>query len=151
MFSRNPEVKAQKAAKKAGKKAEKQALREWRSAHPQETTMRVAATLQPWPKPEYGVTRQGPVLGGKAEFFNAGAHKGWTATRLVAGAATMGTSAFLTGRKSKGAAAINIVYGNGASASYDVSPDSGDMSAANRYITAFNALAAQLAAEQTQG
>ncbi|REE62139.1 hypothetical protein BX257_4752 [Streptomyces sp. 3212.3] len=161
MFKRDPEKVAQKEARKAEKRrqreewaaqrqAEKEALAAWRSAHPAEKTLNTAAMLRMWPSSKFGETTLGPILGGQAEFINAGAHKAWTATRLVAGAATLGVSAAATGRKNKGAAVINITFGNGAAQTYNVTPDSTALRAANQYVTAFNALAAQLANEADQ-
>ncbi|MGW4981148.1 hypothetical protein [Streptomyces mirabilis] len=106
--------------------------------------------LKSWPSSKFGETSLGPIRGGHAEFVNAGAHKGWTATRLVAGAATLGTSAALTGRKNKGAAVINVTFGNGAAQTYNVTPENANLRAANQYVNAFNALAAQLEAEGAQ-
>ncbi|MGW5173144.1 hypothetical protein ACWERY_02100 [Streptomyces sp. NPDC004082] len=154
-FKNDPEKAAQKAAQKAEKKrlrdqaaderaAEKTALKEWRKAHPAEATMNLAAMMKTWPSSKMGVTSLGPVKGGTAEFVNAGAHKGWTATRLVAGVATAGMSAAATGRKGKGAAVINVTFGNGAAQTYTVKPEPSYLKAANQYVTAFNALAAQL-------
>jgi hypothetical protein len=161
MFRRDPVKAAQRAAEKEEKRRIRreaamqrlqaaEALKEWRAAHPAEKTLNMAAMMRPWPTSERGETTLGPVLGGHAEFVNAGAHKGWTATRLVAGAATLGTSAALTGRKNKGAAVINVTFGNGASQTYNVTPETSTLRAANQYVTAFNALAAQLASEAGQ-
>ncbi|MFF0033326.1 hypothetical protein ACFYS7_35095 [Streptomyces avermitilis] len=161
MFKRDPEKVAQRQVHKAEKRrlrdeaavqrqAEKDALKEWRRAHPAESTLNMAALLKAWPSSKFGETSLGPVRGGHAEFVNAGAHKGWTATRLVAGAATLGTSAAITGRKNKGAAVINITLGNGAAQTYNVTPENANLRAANQYVNAFNALAAQLDAEATQ-
>jgi hypothetical protein len=158
MFSRDPEKAARRQAEReekrqqraelaAARQAEAQALAEWRAAHPAERTLNAACMLRDWPKVTRGVTALGPVLGGTAEFVNAGAHKGWTATRLVAGAATLGATAAVTGRKNKGAAVINLTFGNGAAQTYTVTPETSTLRAANQYVTAFNALAAQLAAE----
>jgi hypothetical protein len=158
MFTRDPEKAAQRAEQRAEKRqqraeraaarqAEAQALAEWRRAHPAEKALNVAATLRDWPKATRGETPLGPVLGGSAEFINAGAHKGWTATRLVAGAATLGATAAVTGRKNKGAAVINVVCGNGAVQTYPVTPESSTLRAAAAYVAAFNALADQLAVE----
>lgn len=157
-FNKDPEKAAQKQAAKAEKKqqraaaaeqraADKTALKEWRRAHPAETTMNTAAMLKMWPSSKMGITPLGPVKGGTAEFINAGAHKAWTATRLVAGAATLGVSAAATGRKNKGAAVINVTFGNGAAQTYTVKPEPAYLKDANQYVTAFNALAAQLAEE----
>jgi len=157
-FKQDPEKAAQKAAKKAEKQrirgeaadqkaADKAALKAWREVHPAERTMNTAATMRMWPSSKMGVTNLGPIKGGSAEFVNAGAHKGWTATRLVAGVATGGVSAAATGRKNKGAAVINVTFGNGAAQTFNVSPESQTLSAANRYVNAFNALAGQLAQE----
>ncbi|MFG2670839.1 hypothetical protein [Streptomyces sp. NPDC048445] len=159
MFNRDPEKAAERAAAREQRRearaqradergAERLALKEWRHAHPAEQTLNIAATLKTWPSSKMGETPLGPILGGSAEFVNAGAHKGWTATRLVAGAATLGTSAVLTGRKNKGAAVINVTFGNGAAQTYTVKPDASILKAANQYVNAFNALAAQLAAER---
>lgn len=161
MFKRDPEKAAQREVQKAEKRrlrdeatvkrqAEKEALAEWRRAHPAEKTMNTACMMRAWPSSKFGETSLGPVLGGQAEFVNAGAHKGWTATRLVAGAATLGTSAALTGRKNKGAAVINVTFGNGAAQTYTVTPENSTLRMANQYVNAFNALAAQLASEAGQ-
>ncbi|NUK84537.1 hypothetical protein [Streptomyces lunaelactis] len=161
MFKRDPEKAAARQAEReekrkgraeaaAQRQAEKDALKGWRRPHPAETTMNFAAMLHLWPTSKYGETGIGSVLGGQAEFVNAGAHKSWTATRLVGGVATLGTSAVLAGRKNKGAAVINLTFGNGAAQTYSVTPESGTLRAANQYVTAFNALAAQLAAEAGQ-
>lgn len=158
MFNRDPEKAAQKAAAKAEKKqqreeaaaqrrADTEALKEWRAAHPAEKTLNTAAMLKLWPSSKMGVTQLGPVKGGSAEFVNAGAHKAWTATRLLAGAATLGTTAVATGRKNKGAAVINLTFGNGAAETYTVKPEPAYLKAANQYVNAFNTLAAQLAGE----
>lgn len=158
MFKRDPEKAAQREVERAEKRrlreeaaaarqAEKEALKEWRRAHPAESTMNTAAMMRAWPSSKFGKTPLGPILGGQAEFVNAGAHKGWTATRLAAGVATMGVSAAATGRKNKGAAVINVTFGNGAAQTYNVSPENATLRAANQYVNAFNALAAQLAAE----
>ncbi|MFE0470509.1 hypothetical protein ACFW2V_02685 [Streptomyces sp. NPDC058947] len=158
LFNRDPEKAAERAAAKAVKKqqrqeaadqrrAEAEALQAWRAAHPAEKTLNMAALLKMWPSSKMGMTAVGPVKGGNAEFINAGAHKAWTATRLIAGAATLGTTAIATGRKNKGAAVINITFGNGAAQTYTVKPEPAYLKAANQYVTAFNALAAQLAEE----
>lgn len=157
-FNKDPEKAAQRQAAKAEKKqqreaaaeqraAEKDALKAWRSTHPAEQTMNMAAMLKMWPSSKMGITSLGPVRGGSAEFVNAGAHKAWTATRLAAGVATMGVSAAAAGRKSKGAAVINVTFGNGAAQTYTVKPEPSFLKAANQYVTAFNALAEQLAQE----
>ncbi|MFI5684667.1 hypothetical protein [Streptomyces sp. NPDC051636] len=159
MFKRDPQRAAEKEAQRAEKRrlreeaaatrqAEKEALKEWRRAHPAESTMNTAAMMRSWPSSKFGETSLGPILGGQAEFVNAGAHKGWTATRLAAGAVTMGASAAVTGRKNKGAAVINVTFGNGAARTYNVTPENSTLRAANQYVNAFNALAAQLASEQ---
>lgn len=159
LFNRDPDKAAEKAARKAERKqqreeaaaqrqADKSALKEWRRTHPAETTMNMAAMLKMWPSSQIGQTALGPVKGGSAEFVNAGAHKAWTATRLAAGVATMGVSAAATGRKNKGAAVINVTFGNGAAQTYTVKPEPSYLKAANQYVTAFNALAAQLAEEE---
>ncbi|WP_109036424.1 hypothetical protein [Streptomyces rubrogriseus] len=158
MFKRDPERAAEREAKRAEKrqqreewaakrKAEKAALAEWRQTHPAEKTLNQACMMHLWPGSKFGQTDLGPILGGHAEFVDAGAHKAWTATRLVAGVATMGVTAAATGRKNKGAAVINVTFGNGAAQTYNVKPESATLRAANQYVTAFNALAAQLAAE----
>jgi acetoin utilization deacetylase AcuC-like enzyme len=158
LFNKDPEKAAQKQAAKAEKKqlreeasaqraAEKEALKEWRRAHPAEATMNTAALMKMWPSSKMGVTALGPVKGGSAEFVDAGAHKAWTATRLIAGVATAGVSAAATGRKNKGAAVINVTFGNGAAQTYTVKPEPSYLKAANQYVNAFNALAAQLAEE----
>lgn len=158
MFNRDPQKAAEKAAAReqrrqaraeaaAERSADRIALREWRQDHPAEQTLNIAATMRTWPSSKMGITALGPICGGSAEFVDAGAHKGWTATRLVAGAATLGASAALTGRKNKGAAVINVTFGNGAAQTYKVTPEPSTLRAANQYVTAFNSLAAQLAAE----
>lgn len=158
MFNRDPEKAAQKAAAKAEKKQQRQAaaeqrradaeaLKEWRNAHPAEKSLNTAAMLKLWPSSKMGMTALGPVKGGSAEFVDAGAHKAWTATRLIAGVATAGVSAVATGRKNKGAAVINVTFGNGAAETYTVKPEPAVLKAANQYVTAFNTLAAQLAEE----
>lgn len=157
-FNKDPQKAAEKQAAKAEKKqrrdeaaaqraAEKTALREWRSAHPAEATLNTAAMLKMWPSSKMGITSLGPVKGGSAEFVDAGAHKAWTATRLIAGVATAGVTAAATGRKNKGAAVINVTFGNGAAQTYTVKPEPSYLKAANQYVNAFNALAAQLAQE----
>ncbi|MFF3928251.1 hypothetical protein [Streptomyces hirsutus] len=161
-FSKDPEKVAQRQAAKAEKKQEREqaaaqrraeadALKEWRSIHPAEKTMNTAAMLKLWPSSKRGVTALGPVKGGSAEFINAGAHKAWTATRLIAGVATAGVTAAAAGRKSKGAAVINLTFGNGAAETYTVKPEPAYLKAANQYVTAFNALAAQLEQEGEAG
>lgn len=160
MFQRDPEKAARREAEKAERRrlrdeaaakrqAEKAALHEWRLLHPAESTMRTAAMMRMWPTSTFGETALGPVLGGHAEFVNAGAHKAWTATRLVGGVATGGAS-LVAGRKNKGAAVINVTFGNGAAQTYNVTPENSTLRAANQYVTAFNALAAQLAYEAGQ-
>lgn len=157
MFKRDPEKAAQKAAARQEKQqvrteaaeqrqADKEALKDWRKLHPAEKTMNTAAMMRLWPSSKFGMTGQGPVLGGQAEFVNAGAHKAWTATRLAGGVATGGVSA-LAGRKNKGAAVINVTFGNGVAQTYNVKPDSTSLRAANQYVNAFNVLASQLADE----
>ncbi|MFD7295509.1 SHOCT domain-containing protein [Streptomyces sp. NPDC059897] len=157
MFKRDPDKSAQKAAEREKKKlvrseaadkrlADKEALKAWRKQHPAEKTMNSAAMMHLWPSSKFGITSQGPVLGGQAEFIDAGAHKAWTATRLAGGVATGGMSA-LAGRKNKGAALINVTFGDGSAQTYNVTPDSANLRAANQYVNAFNALAAQLANE----
>ncbi|CAL9664924.1 hypothetical protein SUDANB1_07162 [Streptomyces sp. enrichment culture] len=158
LFNRDPEKAAERAARKAERKEQRQAaaaqrqadkdeLKAWRDAHPAEKTLNMAAMLKLWPSSTKGVTQYGPVKGGSAEFVNAGAHKAWTATRLAAGVATMGVSAAATGRKNKGAAVINVTFGNGAAQTFTVKPEPSYLKAANQYVTAFNTLAAQLAEE----
>lgn len=158
-FNKDPEKVAAKAAQKEEKRrlrdeaaetrrVEKDALKEWRAEHPAEKTMNLAAMMKMWPSSKMGVTNLGPVKGGSAEFVNAGTHKAWTATRLVAGVATAGMSAAATGRKNKGAAVINVTFGNGAAQTYTVKPDPSYLKAANQYVNAFNALAAQLEQEE---
>ena len=160
MFKRDPEKAAQRAAQREARRreradatakhlAEKEALRNWRHAHPAESTMNTAAMLRAWPTSKFGETSLGPVLGGHAEFVDAGAHKAWTATRLVGSVATGGAS-LVAGRKNKGAAVINVTFGNGAAQTYNVTPESTTLRAANQYVTAFNALAGQLANEAGQ-
>ena len=143
----NAAKKAQKAKAKAAKKAGRDDLRTWRMAHPAELQLNSAAIMRPWPSSERGVTKLGPVAGARAEFFNADAHKAWTATRLVGGVATLGASAALAGRKNKGHASINLTFPSGAVQSYTVKPDSTSLRVANQYVTAFNTLSVQLAAE----
>ncbi|MEU0965667.1 hypothetical protein ABZ357_09655 [Streptomyces sp. NPDC005917] len=158
LFKRDPEKAAQREVRReekrkqreewsAKRKAEKEALADWRRAHPAEKTLNTACMMRMWPSSKFGETTLGPILGGHAEFVDAGAHKGWTATRLVAGVATAGLSAAATGRKNKGAAVINLTFGNGAAQTYNVTPETATLRAANQYVNAFNALAAQLAAE----
>ncbi|MFD8007822.1 hypothetical protein [Streptomyces mirabilis] len=134
----------------AQRATEKEALKERRRAHPAEATLNRAALLKSWPSSKFGETSLGPIRGGHAEFVNAGAHKGWTATRLVAGAATLGTPAAVAGRKNKGAAVINVTFANGVAQTYNVTPDNTNLRAANQYVNAFSALAAQLEAEAGQ-
>ncbi|MFF1297939.1 MULTISPECIES: hypothetical protein [unclassified Streptomyces] len=161
LFKRDPEKAAQRQERRdekrrqreewaAQQRAEKEALAEWRRTHPAERTLNTACMLRAWPTSKFGETSLGPIHGGHAEFVDAGAHKGWTATRLVAGAATLGVTAAATGRKNKGAAVINITLGNGAAQTYNVTPENSTLRAANQYVNAFNALAAQLAAEAGQ-
>ncbi|MFG2308839.1 hypothetical protein ACGFS9_09185 [Streptomyces sp. NPDC048566] len=147
MFKRNPDKAAARAARREVQHSEEAALKTWRAAHLAEKELNQAALLHLWPRSRQGMTPLGPIQGGSAEFFDADAHKAWTATRLIAGATTMGTAAIAAGRKNKGAAAINIRFGNGAVQSFTVKPDPTSLRAANRYVTAFNALAAQLATE----
>ncbi|MFG2895377.1 hypothetical protein [Streptomyces sp. NPDC048248] len=71
----------------------------------------------------------------------ADAHKAWTATRLIGGVASSGLS-LPFGRKNKGAAAINITFADGTAKSYTVKPGPA-LGKANKYVTAFNALAAK--------
>ncbi|MCW5252227.1 MULTISPECIES: hypothetical protein [unclassified Streptomyces] len=159
LFNRDPEKAAARAAAREERRAQRRAaadqraqerldLKLWRDDHPAETTLNQAARIGAWPSSKKGQTSAGPVRGGQAEFVNAGAHKAWTATRLLAGAATLGTSAVVTGRKNKGAAMINVTFGNGAAQTYKVTPESATLRAANQYVNAFNALAAQLDGEQ---
>lgn len=161
LFKRDPEKAAQRAAQReekrkkreewaAQRQAEKEALAEWRLTHPAEKTLNTACMLRSWPSSKFGETTLGPILGGHAEFIDAGAHKAWTATRLAAGVVTLGASAAATGRKNKGAAVINVTFGNGAAQTYNVTPENATLRAANQYVNAFNALAAQLAAEADQ-
>ncbi|WP_030344799.1 hypothetical protein [Streptomyces sp. NRRL S-1022] len=158
LFNRDPEKAAERAAAREERRKQRQAaadqraeerleLKIWREDHPAEVTMNQAALMRPWPASKMGQTSLGPIRGGQAEFIDAGAHKAWTATRLIAGAATLGASAAMTGRKNKGAAVINVVFGNGAAQTYKVTPESSTLRAANQYVTAFNALAAQLDGE----
>jgi len=158
LFNRDPEKGAQRREQReqkrrrreewaAQRQAEKEALAEWRRVYPAEKTLNTACMLRSWPTSKFGETSLGPILGGHAEFVDAGAHKAWTATRLVAGAATLGVTAAATGRKNKGAAVINITLGNGAAQTYNVTPENTTLRAANQYVNAFNALAAQLATE----
>ena len=160
MFRRDPEKAAQRQAQRdekrrrreewsANRKVEKEALAEWRATHPAEKTLNTACMMRAWPTSKFGETSLGPILGGHAEFVDAGAHKAWTATRLVGGVATGGAS-LVAGRKNKGAAVINVTFGNGAAQTYNVTPESSTLRMANQYVTAFNALAAQLANEAPQ-
>ncbi|WP_432252655.1 hypothetical protein [Streptomyces sp. HNM1019] len=149
-IAQRKEARAEAERRRQVKQEEKDRLRAWRAEHPAEPTLNRAAMPHLWAKSEYGQTHFGPVAGGSAEFFNAGAHKAWTATRLVGGAMTLGASAALTGRKNKGAAAINVTFGNGAVQSWTVKPDATALKAANQYVLAFNALAQQLVAEGQQ-
>ncbi|MER7967691.1 hypothetical protein ABTX35_01510 [Streptomyces sp. NPDC096080] len=160
MFSRDPQkAEARRVAREAKRQerqeaaaqrqADKDALREWRAAHPAEAMMNLAATMRAWPTSKRGETSLGPIAGAHAEFVNAGAHKAWTATRLVGGVATGGAS-LVAGRKNKGAAVINLTFPTGAVQTYNVTPESGTLRAANQYVTAFNALSAQLATEASQ-
>jgi hypothetical protein len=160
VFRRDPEKAAQRQARKdekrqlreeywANRKVEKAALAEWRASHPAEKTLNTACMMQSWPSSKFGETTHGPILGGHAEFVDAGAHKAWTATRLVGGVATGGAS-LVAGRKNKGAAVINVTFGNGAAQTYNVTPESSTLRMANQYVTAFNALASQLANEAPQ-
>jgi hypothetical protein len=160
MFKQDPKKAAQREAERAEKRrlrdeatakrqAEKADLKTWRDGHPAESTMNMAAMMRSWPTSKFGQTSLGPLLGAHAEFVNAGAHKAWTATRLVGGVATGGAS-LVAGRKNKGAAVINVTFGNGAAQTYNVTPENGTLRAANKYVTAFNALAAQLANEAAQ-
>jgi len=160
VFKRDPEKAAERQARRdekrrereewaAKQRAEKEALAEWRATHPAEKTLNIACTLRSWPSSKFGKTALGPILGGHAEFVDAGAHKAWTATRLVGGVATGGVS-LVAGRKNKGAAVINVTFGNGAAQTYNVTPENGTLRMANQYVTAFNALAAQLANEAAQ-
>lgn len=160
MFKRDPEKAAQRQARRdekrrereewvAKQRAEKEALSAWRATHPAEKTLNAACMLRSWPSSKFGETSLGPVLGGHAEFVDAGAHNAWTATRLVGGVATGGAS-LVAGRKNKGAAVINVSFGNGAVQTYNVTPENSTLRMANQYVTAFNALAAQLANESSQ-
>lgn len=63
----------------AARDAHKGAVREHR-----EKQFNQAAMMRLWPSATMGQTSFGPVKGASAELFNAGAHKSWTATRLVA-------------------------------------------------------------------
>ncbi|MFI6655241.1 hypothetical protein ACIBL8_06975 [Streptomyces sp. NPDC050523] len=160
MFKRDPEQAAQRQAQHdeqrrereewaARQKAETEALTAWRATHPAEKTLNAACMLRPWPGSKFGETPRGPILGGHAEFVDAGAHKAWTATRLVGGVATDGAP-LAAGRKDKGAAVINVTFGNGSAHTYDVTPESTTLRMADQYVTAFNALATQLADEAAQ-
>ncbi|MCT9010012.1 hypothetical protein [Streptomyces rhizosphaerihabitans] len=160
MFKRDPEKAAQREAQRAEKRqqreeraaqrqAEKEALAEWRSTHPAERALNTACMLRAWPASKFGETAQGPIRGGHAEFVDAGAHKAWTATRL-AGSVLTGGASLAAGRKNKGAAVINVTFGNGAVQTYNVTPENATLRAANQYVTAFNALAGQLANEAGQ-
>src|SRR5437868_371666 len=103
VFRRDPEKAAQRQAQRdekrrrreewsANRKVEKEALAEWRATHPAEKTLNTACMMRAWPTSKFGETSLGPILGGHAEFVDAGAHKAWTATRLVGGVATGGAS-----------------------------------------------------------
>ncbi|MFC8090427.1 hypothetical protein [Streptomyces sp. NPDC057301] len=153
------ESMARKEAKQAAKSAAKQAkkdqrhgqkaeIKSYRDAHPMERQMNQAAMLHMWPRAECGMTPFGPVKGGSAELWNADAHKSWTASRVAGntvGVASLGMIPTFSGRKSRGAAAINVTFGNGTAQSFAVKPQ--DLAAANRYVTAFNALSRQLEGE----
>jgi len=132
-----------------GNEPTKEEIRAYRVAHPLEKQLNLAAMLRMWPSAKVGMTRYGPIRGGHAELFNADSHRAWTASRLGAGAVTGGISMLAFGRKNKGDAAINIIFGNGAAQSFTVTPDS--MAAANRYVIAFNAYAKQLEGEADSG
>lgn len=158
LFARDPEKAAERAAAREERRSQHRAaadkraqerfdLKKWREGHPAEVTLNQACLMRSWPSSKMGETGMGPIRGGRAEFLNAGAHKAWTATRLIAGAATLGGSAAVTGRKNKGAAMINVQFGNGAAQTYKVTPEAATLRAANQYVTAFNALADQLDAE----
>lgn len=162
MFSRDPEKAAAKAARKAERKQQREeaaaqrrahaeTLGLWRNAHPAENTMNQAGMWKGWPVSTMGETPLGPVKGGQAEFVDIGAHKAWTATRLIAGAATAGMTAVAAGRKNKGVAVINVSFGNGAAETFPVKAEPAHLRDANKYVTAFNALAAQLADEDETG
>jgi hypothetical protein len=122
------EAKEKKAAGRAGKVAGKADLKKWRAAHPAERQLNEVANVHPlWPGTKFGMTAHGPVAGGVAEFFSA------------------------TDRRSRGVAAVNITFGNGAARSWNVKADRLTLQAANKYVAAFNVLSAQLAAEQDWG
>ncbi|QLJ01530.1 hypothetical protein HZZ00_11160 [Streptomyces sp. NEAU-sy36] len=142
MFRRDPDKAAQR-------KAERDDLKAWRNAHPAEKTMNTAALMRPWPSSKQGQTSLGPIAGAHAEFVYAGARKAWTATRLAGGVLSGGMT-LAAGRKNKGAAVINLTFANGAAQTYNVTGESATLRAANQYVTAFNALAEQLAAEAEQ-
>ncbi|WP_407549085.1 hypothetical protein QOM21_08220 [Streptomyces sp. Pv4-95] len=135
--------------KRAARRAKREAHRE--RAEPQlavakamisEMALNMAATGHRWPKLHDGVLSNGtPIKGAHAEFFFADAHKAWTATRLIGGVASSGLS-LPFGRKNKGAAAINITFADGTAKSYTVKPGPA-VGKANKYVTAFNALAAK--------
>ncbi|MGY6021782.1 hypothetical protein [Streptomyces spinosirectus] len=160
MLKRDPEQAAQRQAQQdeqrrereewaARQKAENDALTSWRTAHPAEKALNAACMLRPWPGSKFGETPRGPILGGHAEFIDAGAHKASTATRPVGGVATDGAS-HVAGLKDKGSAVINVTFGNGAVHTYNVTPENTTLRMASQYVTAFNALATQLADEAAQ-
>ncbi|MEU6820886.1 hypothetical protein ABZ921_09670 [Streptomyces atriruber] len=160
LFSSDPAKASARAAEKTLKKqkrAEAARLRKekaaahaaWLHKHPAEKALNSAAgLLRGWPQSNRGISTTGhPVKGGKAEFMNMDAHKAWTATRLISGAATLGVTTLAAGRKNKGMAVINIVYGDGFVETHQVKPEPQHMMDAPKYVTAFNALAEQLAQE----
>ena len=167
MFSRSPEARATSRAakaaqrtereeKRAAKQAEKDATAAWRESHPLEKAVNQAGLLHLWPHLKSGRSNamteaeSHPVAGSEAELFDAGAHKGWTASRIAGNsAAVLSAGALLplaSGRKNKGAASINILWGDGHAETFTVKP--ADLAAANRYVHCFNAYSAQLAREQ---
>lgn len=122
------------------------ALKEYRDSHPAEAQVN---QTHGGPRVEFGKTFDGPVKGAHAELFDGNARRAWTGTRLAGnavGVMSLGTVPFFSGRKKLGAAAVNVYYADGTAKSYPVSPE--NLGAANAYVVAFNAYAAQLAKEK---
>jgi hypothetical protein len=142
------QAREQRQARLEAAKLTRQLLRaqrqQWLQEHPQEGRVNATRGLNGWPQVNLGQTAYGSIAGAHAELWNADAHKGWTATRLISnatlGVATGGLMA--TGRKSKGAAAINVTYADGMVQTFDVKPQA--LAQANRYVAAFNAYASSL-------
>lgn len=139
---RRDERRARRERAAAERATQREALRAHREKYPVEKQLNQAATMRLWPSATMGTTGYGPVKGASAELFNADAHKSWTATRLIAGAATLGSSAALTGRKNKGAAAITITFADGTVRTFKVVPEA--LQQAHTYVTAWNSYAEQL-------